>query len=214
MGLISRVSSRTYRYSKKMNDIVNLSNLLNPDGAKPLGDPRIGGGKYATFDDAPGRPNPTANVNIAPVPAPVELPPTRTVFTKPVVNADHDPNDIWNVSEFDEETEQARANVLGKETPEYEIVYKQRVRADDVFLGLQGKQDNIMDCEDIVVKIKLPKNEKKSELDLDMKSSFLTLSSPEYFLRVDFPMKINHNKGSAAFNKATKTLSVTAPIDE
>ena len=53
------------------------------------------------------------------------------------------------------------------------------------------------------------------ELDLELKSKVLVLSSRNYYLRVDLPNEIDPKKGcSAKFDKSEKILRVKARIVE
>merc|ERR1712173_103585 len=209
MGLISRVSSRTYR---KIMEILQLDKLINNNAKKPKSNnPRIGGGKIPTLNDGGSKTEEmkVSKNGIEEVP----LPENPSIFKEKQERIKtRDPNAIWDLEEVPDEPV-GGSNLLNKITPEYDIIYRQKVGADDVFLGLSGKQDTIGDCEILVVRIKLPKCEKKSEMDLDMRSKFLTLTTEVYFLRVDFPKTVKQDKGSAKFNKSNKTLEISVPID-
>ncbi len=58
----------------------------------------------------------------------------------------------------------------------YEFMYKQAVESTDVFLGMSGKDESSTSCEDIVVRIELPGVSSASELDLDVKPTYIKLS--------------------------------------
>merc|ERR1711976_135007 len=168
-------------------DILKLDKLLNTDTRKPTSfNPRIGGGKIPTINDGPSSKNATEKTTISRNGIDeVPLPEKPSIFAEKVERLKtRNPNDIWDDDEVEEQVT-GISNVLNKETPQYDLVYRQKVGADDVFLGLSGKQDTIGDCEVLVVKVKLPKCEKKSELDLDMRAKFMTLTTEKYFLRVD-----------------------------
>ncbi|XP_070616221.1 dynein axonemal assembly factor 6 isoform X2 [Erythrolamprus reginae] len=67
-----------------------------------------------------------------------------------------------------------------REQPEYEVVFKQRVRAEDLFLGMSRKDSSTACCEDLVIKIKLP-DTKASDITLDIQEKLLDFRSPQNF---------------------------------
>lgn len=57
--------------------------------------------------------------------------------------------------------------------PEYDIVYKQKLTSEEMFLQMGSKTPATSSCEDMVVKIKLPGVEKVSEIDVNTYEKFL-----------------------------------------
>jgi len=57
--------------------------------------------------------------------------------------------------------------------PEYEIVYKQKVTSEDIFLQMGSKNPSTTSCEDMIVKIKLPGVHKITEIDVNVYEKFL-----------------------------------------
>lgn len=57
--------------------------------------------------------------------------------------------------------------------PEYEIVYKQKVTSEDIFLQMGSKNPSTTNCEDMIVKIKLPGVNKITEIDVNVYEKFL-----------------------------------------
>ncbi|XP_071982077.1 dynein axonemal assembly factor 6 [Engystomops pustulosus] len=115
--------------------------------------------------------------------------------------------EIWNVlevpngSEFDDSLDQ-------REQPEYEILFKQRVGSEDLFLGMSRKDPSSACCENLVIKIHLPKT-KTSEMSLDIRRKFLDLRTPKYKLGLHLPHQVNEKTGKAQFKVDTETLEVT-----
>lgn len=146
-------------------DILHLDKLINSEttGRKRTNNPRIGGGKLPTLNDGGAKSETVISKNgIDEVP----LPQNPSIFAEKQERIKtRDPNDIWDVEEVGEE-QLGGSNELNKETPEHSVIYRQKVGSDDVYLGLSGKQDTIGDCEVLVVRIKLPKCEKNSDMDL------------------------------------------------
>ncbi|CAB1326717.1 unnamed protein product [Coregonus sp. 'balchen'] len=61
--------------------------------------------------------------------------------------------------------------------PEYDILLKQNVGTEDVFLGMSRKDPSSMCCDSMLVKIKLP-DTKATDVVLDVKEKFLDLRTP------------------------------------
>mmetsp|Transcript_47338 Transcript_47338/g.122445 ORF Transcript_47338/g.122445 Transcript_47338/m.122445 type:complete len:196 (-) Transcript_47338:44-631(-) len=97
-------------------------------------------------------------------------------------------------------------------TPEYDIMYKQSVRPEDVFLGIDGKTPSSFDSEKMVVKIKLP-NTKGSDLQLDVTRVHLLLKTPKYRLSLPLPHSVFDKEGDAKWISDKYVLEVTLPID-
>ncbi len=58
--------------------------------------------------------------------------------------------------------------------PEYDLLYKQRVGTEDIYLGMSGKDVSSNSCDELVMKIKLPGTHIK-EIALDVKEQSLHL---------------------------------------
>ena len=82
----------------------------------------------------------------------------------------------------------------------------------DTFLGMSGKDASSAQCEDMIVRIDLPRAASAAELDLEVKPTYLKLGSPVYRLAVYLPHKVDAERGKAKWDAAKKTLSVTLPI--
>ncbi|XP_078067328.1 dynein axonemal assembly factor 6-like [Mustelus asterias] len=95
-----------------------------------------------------------------------------------------------------------------RQQPEYEILFKQRVGTEDVFLGMNRKDGSTACCEDMVIKIKLP-DCKPADVTLDIKEHFLALRSPIYKLGLHLPHPVDSKNGKAQFITDTHTLEVT-----
>jgi hypothetical protein len=88
--------------------------------------------------------------------------------------------DIW----ADGEAENGDDYDDGREAPDYEIIYKQKVTSEDIYLGMGDKTPGSASCESIIVRIEMPLASSVSELDLDVKPRWLLLRSPQYKLFV------------------------------
>jgi len=64
----------------------------------------------------------------------------------------------------------------------YDILYKQKVGAEDVFLGISGKTPGTADCEEMVVKVCLPGDALKG-IELDVTADKVVVSSSNQYVR-------------------------------
>ena len=63
--------------------------------------------------------------------------------------------------------------------PDYEIVYKQKLTSEELFLQMGNKTPATSSCEAMIVKIKLPGVAKLSEIDLNLFDKFLDCSTAQ-----------------------------------
>ncbi|XP_024537796.1 protein PIH1D3-like [Selaginella moellendorffii] len=94
----------------------------------------------------------------------------------------------------------------------YEFVYKQAVTPNDVYLQMSDKTPSTIFCEELVMKIKLPDTESSSEIKLDVKPTYLKLTSPRYYLATYLPHKVNDTRSSATWDALSATLVLTMPM--
>ncbi|XP_075040717.1 dynein axonemal assembly factor 6 [Mixophyes fleayi] len=118
-----------------------------------------------------------------------------------------DHKEIWNVfevpkgSEFDDFFDP-------REQPEHEIIFKQHVGSENIFLGMSQKDPTTACCENMVVRIMLP-NTKTSAVTIDIKKKFLDLRTPKFKLGLHLPHPVNEKTGKAKFMVDTAILEVT-----
>ncbi|KAM6948665.1 dynein axonemal assembly factor 6 [Aplochiton taeniatus] len=115
--------------------------------------------------------------------------------------------DIWNEEEV---TEGSQYDDLTdpRPQPEYEIVLKQNVGTEDLFLGMSRKDPSSMCCEGMIVKVKLP-GTKATDVVLDVKEKFLDLRTPKYKLGLHLPHLVHHQNGKAQFYSEREELEVS-----
>ncbi|VDI27971.1 Hypothetical predicted protein [Mytilus galloprovincialis] len=84
--------------------------------------------------------------------------------------------DIWD---DDEVVEGSEYDTIydPRPQPDYDIIYKQAITSEDMFLQMGNKNNATASCEDMVVKIELP-GTKGSDIELDVKSKFLDCRTP------------------------------------
>ncbi|PVD34295.1 hypothetical protein C0Q70_05564 [Pomacea canaliculata] len=85
--------------------------------------------------------------------------------------------DIWDAEEVVEGSEYDCLHDP-RPQPGYEIIYKQAVTSEDMFLQMGNKTPATASCEDMIVKIHLPET-KMSDVELDVKEKFLDLRTPK-----------------------------------
>ncbi|KAK2954680.1 putative PIH1D3 like protein [Blattamonas nauphoetae] len=96
--------------------------------------------------------------------------------------------------------------------PQYDILFKQSVGAEDVFFGLSGKVPSIDSCDSILLKISLP-GENVKEISTELAPRLFTLRSPKFKLTVGLPRVVKDKEGRAEWDPKKSLLSVTVPID-
>uniref|UniRef100_A0A8C1PY38 PIH1 domain containing 3 n=1 Tax=Cyprinus carpio TaxID=7962 RepID=A0A8C1PY38_CYPCA len=119
-----------------------------------------------------------------------------------------------NIWDEDEVTEGAHFDDLTdpRPQPEYEIVLKQSVGTEDLFLGLSRKDPSSMCCDSMLVRVKLP-DTKASDLVLDVRETFLDLRTPKYKLGLHLPHPVHKQEGNARFIVEREELEITLPMN-
>uniref|UniRef100_A0A3B5MS24 Dynein axonemal assembly factor 6 n=1 Tax=Xiphophorus couchianus TaxID=32473 RepID=A0A3B5MS24_9TELE len=113
--------------------------------------------------------------------------------------------DIWSEEEV---AEGSQYDDLADPRPQpYEIILKQSVGTEDLFLGLSQKDPSSMCCEAMLVKIKLP-DTKAKDVFLDLKEKYLDLRTPKK-LGLHLPHPIQNQEGKAQFFSDRQELEVT-----
>ncbi|XP_062997763.1 dynein axonemal assembly factor 6 [Elgaria multicarinata webbii] len=161
------------------------------DGDDEDGDGELGALSSSVSNTGPG--------NIGPSKA---AGPTATTQVK-----SGDGKEIWSTEEVPEGSEYDDAWDT-REQPEYEILFKQQVGAEDVFLGMSRKDPSTACCEDMLIKIKLP-DTKASDITLDIREKVLDLRSPQKKLLLPLPHPVDSKNGKALFLAEKGTLEVT-----
>ncbi|XP_019968303.1 dynein axonemal assembly factor 6 [Paralichthys olivaceus] len=115
--------------------------------------------------------------------------------------------DIWSEEEVADGSQFDDLTDL-RPQPEYEIILKQSVGTEDLFLGLSRKDPSSMCCEAMLVKIKLP-DTKAADVVLDVKEKFLDLRTPKHKLGLHLPDAVHSQEGRAQFFSEREELEVT-----
>lgn len=80
--------------------------------------------------------------------------------------------DIWDENEVEEGAEFDTSDDP-RPQPDYDIIFKQKVTTEEMFLQMGNKTPATSSCEDMIVKIKLPGIEKLADIDLNLFEKFL-----------------------------------------
>ncbi|XP_028987852.1 protein PIH1D3 [Betta splendens] len=134
-------------------------------------------------------------------------PPPKTYNKVPNTYVKNNNKDIWKEEELAEGSHYDDLTDP-RPQPEYEIILKQSVGTEDLFLGLSGKDPSSMCCEAMLVKIKLP-HTKATDVVLDVKEDFLDLRTPKHKLGLHLPHPIHSQEGKAQFFSEREELEVT-----
>lgn len=122
-----------------------------------------------------------------------------------------DPNEIWADEEVRDEGDPDEVDD-GRKQPDYEIVFKQNVSPEDLYLGIDPLRHSGVSCSDaLVLKVVLPET-KVADIDLDVRPTFVRLGAPKYKLKVHLGEKVDDQKGNAKWDGDKSTLTVTLPI--
>ncbi|KAF4076627.1 hypothetical protein AMELA_G00217240 [Ameiurus melas] len=147
------------------------------------------------------------------VPGHIGAPSSASRQDKNAVNSTYVKNtkDIWDVEEV---TEGTHFDDLAdpRPQPEYEIILKQSVATEDLFLGMSQKNPSSMCCESMLVRVKLPETQ-ASDLVLDVKERFVDLRTPKYKLGLHLPHSVCGREGTARFITERYELEITLPMN-
>merc|ERR1719316_210515 len=120
---------------------------------------------------------------------------------------------IWQPEEF-----KAASGVVVKEqgddrqTPEYEIMHRQKVGTCDAYLNLMESDPSSDQCSELLVKIWLPDTQLK-DISLDVLEDRVMLNAPKHRLNVALPYKVKKDSGNAKWDKVKGLLTVAIPIN-
>ncbi|XP_028397928.1 protein PIH1D3-like [Dendronephthya gigantea] len=119
-------------------------------------------------------------------------------------------NNIWGEEEIPE-GELPSDDLGGRIVPVYEMLFKQRVTSEDIFLGMGNKNPSTACCEDLIVKIDLPETE-YADVNLNVTDTFLDCQTPKYKLGVHFPKHVESKNGKAQWYSEKCLLTVSVPL--
>ncbi|EHB14650.1 hypothetical protein GW7_12933 [Heterocephalus glaber] len=133
-------------------------------------------------------------------------PPKAEEFKVIPQTSDENSEDIWNPEEVPEGAEYDDMWDV-REIPEYEIIFKQQVGTEDVYLGLTRKDSSTACCQELVVKIQLP-NTNPSEIQINIQEIVLDLRTPNKKLLVNLPQPVECSSAKVFYIPENETLEV------
>ena len=95
--------------------------------------------------------------------------------------------------------------------PECEILFKQHVGTEDVYLGLSDRDPSSNHCDCILVKVSLPDTQFKN-VQLDILNGVLIVQSPNFSLKKVLGYTVDKTRGKAQFDSDKSVLNVTLPV--
>lgn len=99
-------------------------------------------------------------------------------------------------------------------------MHKQYVGTEDIYLGMSGKDPSTVNCDSLLVKVRLPDTEFK-QIALDVQSQTITVQvfliifvfksfqTPKYYLNHILPYPVEKEKGNAKWESDKHMLLVT-----
>lgn len=130
---------------------------------------------------------------------------------QPAAKKAADSNEIWAEDEL--EADDGFDDDDGRATADYDLLYKQRVSPQDMFLGIDPTRNpGTASCEDLLIRIKLPGTKSSAEIDLEVKRARLTLRAPKHKLRIHLPKPVDDEHGSAKWVSDKGWLEVCLPV--
>jgi len=134
----------------------------------------------------------------------------KKALTNEKEKTESDPNAIWDAEDVDNHDPDFDDD--GRIIPDYDILYKQKVASEDIYLGMSGKTPMTSDCNYMVLRIKMPGAELKN-IDLKVEKQKIVVHDPTYRLATYLPYVAKDKEGKAQWLAEKDILSVTLPID-
>ncbi len=113
---------------------------------------------------------------------------------------------IWDEKEVSSVDWKKKAE--GRKEPEYELLYKQSVGTEDVYLGLSGRDPSSACCDSFALKVKMP-GAKLKEISVDLKEQAVVIQSPTYFLYQYMQYPLVKDKAKAKWDPDKCVLDLT-----
>jgi dynein assembly factor 6, axonemal len=110
--------------------------------------------------------------------------------------------DIWNDEDVMMQSHEIKDD---RKAPEFDVMYKQSLGTEDVYLGLSEKDPSSTSCEGITVKIKLP-GCWMQDIQVDVKKQEVHIQSSRFVLHHILPYPVDSEKGKAKWDKEKETL--------
>ena len=179
-----------------LGDIQSLSNLLNGTENDDVDEIQFYSNETKSTLN-PGNINGKEKKEIAPPNTKIEAKYNHRILTKPK-------NEIWTEKDFKEE----KFEEDDRPKPKFEILYKQNVGTEDIYLGLSDKDISSNSCDQLLMKVYLP-NTNLKEIGLEVKEQSVHLTTPQYLLNHILQYKVFKDKTEAKWDKNKGLLLLT-----
>ena len=179
-----------------LGDIQSLSNLLNGAENDDVDENQFYSNETKSTLN-PGNINGNEKKEIAPPNTKIEAKYNHRILTKPK-------NEIWTEKDFKEE----KFEEDDRPKPKYEILYKQNVGTEDIYLGLSDKDISSNSCDQLLMKVYLP-NTNLKEIGLEVKEQSVHLTTPQFLLNHILQYKVFKDKTEAKWDKNKGLLLLT-----
>ena len=120
-------------------------------------------------------------------------------------------NEIWNPEELPDKIDLIGKEDTTRKRPHFDILYKQNVTSEDMYLGMTGKNQSSHSCNFLTVRVDLP-GAKTKELNVDITGTKLVVQSEKYKLVLSLPHRVRDKDGKAKWDSDKSRLSITLPI--
>ena len=182
------------------SDIMNLNKLLNNNNEEEVSENQFYSGKSQSVLNPGNIMKKDDKKEIAQPFAKIEAKVNNRLPAK--INTE-----IWTDDDFKEES----IREDGRPKPQIDVLYKQSVKSEDIYLGLSGKSNSSLHCDQLLVKIWLP-NTNLKEIGLELKEQSIHLQTPNYLLNHTLPYKVDKDNSDAKWDKEKGLLLVTLKV--
>ncbi|CRK93498.1 CLUMA_CG007034, isoform A [Clunio marinus] len=119
-----------------------------------------------------------------------------------------------SLEEWEKQQDEDKEILDSRKQPKYEIVFKQAVTTEDLFLQMGLKTPATASCEDMIVEVKLDEESVGIDgMDLNVETQSILLQTPVYRLSLALPHKVEPKKSRAEFDKDKKILKLTLRLN-
>jgi len=118
------------------------------------------------------------------------------------------PTDIWDVDEVKDIPVDKNESRM---RPEFEVMFRQKLGTEDVYLGMSDIDPSSTKCQELLMKVYLPKTRFK-DVSLDVTDQVVCIQSSKYYLYHILPYKVNDKEGKAQWVSDKEMLTITLPI--
>ena len=180
-----------------LGDIQSLSNLLNGTENDDVDENQFYSNETKSTLNPGNLDGKDSKKEAAPPNTKIEAKYNHRILTKPK-------NEIWTEKDFKEE----KFEEDDRPKPKFEILYKQNVGTEDIYLGLSDKDISSNSCDQLLMKVYLP-NTNLKEIGLEVKEQSVHLTTPQYLLNHILQYKVFKDKTEAKWDKNKGLLLLT-----